>query len=376
MSLSINQIVDVQLIDSPMGLAMRDFSLSLILTSSKGDIFGASQDRTFFAASADEVGKHFGTESEVYKAARMYFSVIPKPKRVLIGYWDKGEAEQPTESITDALIAINDKNQNFYGLYISDKVEDKIADEAHEWVASQVIPRVMAYTALRDEQIEDTEENIIKKWADKNTGRVMVLFNKTGDDHGAAQLLAMAINTNWRGYNTAKTLKFKAMTVRSDANISLNDAEKCRKLGVTFYTDYDGMSMVAEGTMVGGRWIDEIVGLDAFINAIQVETVNALRTYPKIAQTDRGTEILIGRLTPVARQFVNNGFLAGGKWNGVEIGDLMPGDMLFEGFQFYADSFANQTQADRDERLGMPITVAIKLAGAIHNQDILVNFNR
>lgn len=376
MSLSINQIVDVQLIDSPMGLAMRDFSLSLILTSAKGDIFGTSQDRTFFAASADEVGKHFGTESEVYKAARMYFSVTPKPKRVLIGYWNKGEAEEPTESITDALIAINDKNQNFYGLYISDKVEDKIADEAHEWVASQVIPRVMAYTALRDEQIEDTEENIIKKWADKNTGRVMVLFNKTGDDHGAAQLLAMAINTNWRGYNTAKTLKFKTMTVRSDANISLNDAEKCRKLGVTFYTDYDGMSMVAEGTMVGGRWIDEIVGLDAFINAIQVETVNALRTYPKIAQTDRGTEILIGRLTPVARQFVNNGFLAGGKWNGVEIGDLLPGDMLFEGFQFYADSFANQTQADRDERLGMPITVAIKLAGAIHNQDILVNFNR
>lgn len=376
MSLSINQIVDVQLIDSPMGLAMRDFSLSLILTSIKGDIFGTSQDRTFFAASADEVGKHFGTESEVYKAARMYFSVTPKPKRVLIGYWDKGEAEQPTESITDALIAINDKNQNFYGLYISDKVEDKIADEAHEWVASQVIPRVMAYTALRDEQIEDTEENIIKKWADKNTGRVMVLFNKTGDDHGAAQLLAMAINTNWRGYNTAKTLKFKTMTVRSDANISLNDAEKCRKLGVTFYTDYDGMSMVAEGTMVGGRWIDEIVGLDAFINAIQVETVNALRTYPKIAQTDRGTEILIGRLVPIARQFVNNGFMAGGKWNGVEIGELMAGDMLHDGFYFYADSFANQTQADRDERLGMPITVAIKLAGAIHNQDILVNFNR
>lgn len=376
MSLSINQIVDVQLIDSPMGLAMRDFSLSLILTSSKGDIFGTSQDRTFFAASADEVGKHFGTESEVYKAASMYFSVTPKPKRVLIGYWNKGEAEQPTESITDALIAINDKNQNFYGLYISDKVEDKIADEAHEWVASQVIPRVMAYTALRDEQIEDKEENIIKKWADKNTGRVMVLFNKTGDDHGAAQLLAMAINTNWRGYNTAKTLKFKTMTVRSDANISLNDAEKCRKLGVTFYTDYDGMSMVAEGTMVGGRWIDEIVGLDAFINAIQVETVNALRTYPKIAQTDRGTEILIGRLVPVARQFVNNGFIAGGKWNGVEIGELMAGDMLFDGFYFYADSFANQTQSDRDERLGMPITVAIKLAGAIHNQDILVNFNR
>lgn len=376
MSLSINQIVDVQLIDSPMGLAMRDFSLSLILTSSKGDIFGTSQGRTFFAASADEVGKHFGTESEVYKAARMYFSVTPKPKRVLIGHWNKGEAEQPAESITDALIAINDKNQNFYGLYISDKVEDKIADEAHEWVASQVIPRVMAYTALRDDQIEDTEENIIKKWADKNTGRVMVLFNKTGDDHGAAQLLAMAINTNWRGYNTAKTLKFKSMTVRSDAKISLNDAEKCRKLGVTFYTDYDGMSMVAEGTMVGGRWIDEIVGLDAFINAIQVETVNALRTYPKIAQTDRGTEILIGRLVPVARQFVNNGFIAGGKWNGVEIGELMAGDMLFDGFYFYADSFANQTQSDRDSRLGMPITVAIKLAGAIHNQDILVNFNR
>lgn len=376
MSLSINQIVDVQLIDSPMGLAMRDFSLSLILTSSKGDIFGTSQDRTFFAASADEVGKHFGTESEVYKAARMYFSVTPKPKRVLIGYWNKGEAEQPAESITDALIAINDKNQNFYGLYISDKVEDKIADEAHEWVASQAIPRVMAYTALRDEQIDDTEENIIKKWADKNTGRVMVLFNKTGDDHGAAQLLAMAINTNWRGYNTAKTLKFKTMTVRSDANISLNDAEKCRKLGVTFYTDYDGMSMVAEGTMVGGRWIDEIVGLDAFINAIQVETVNALRTYPKIAQTDRGTEILIGRLVPIARQFVNNGFMAGGKWNGVEIGELMAGDMLHDGFYFYADSFANQTQADRDARLGMPIHVAIKLAGAIHNQDILVNFNR
>lgn len=52
------------------------------------------------------------------------------------------------------------------------------------------------------------------------------------------------------------------------------------------------------------------------------------------------------------------------------------GDRLDEGFYFYSDSFDVQSQADREARKMMPIMCAIKLAGAGHSADLLIQFNR
>lgn len=497
MSLSINQVVDVQLVEQTMGAARRDFSICLLLTPEKGTAFNNVNERYFYAASADQVGDVFGYGSDTHLAAQAFFSRKPQLRQLMVGRWNKTEqsieksdnqlrgapimtdlnffkevtsgyfsfklgdevvnvegidfstvtsigdissaitaklpeettvtltadevgkriiisdaentvgyavdskltgsyvgrmlaledgqatkikgnesATVKAESLMAALAEINNLNAAFYGVYVAGQPTDAEIDSAHSWVNSATPSKVLAYTALRDEQIEWNDSNIIKKWHDINSGRVMVQYNKTGDNHAAAALLAEAVSTNWRGSNTAKTLKFKSQSVQSDSKITVNEANKCNRLGVNFYTDYDDVAMLAEGVMVGGRFIDEVVGLDAFIDGIQKAAFNYIKSVPKVPQTDKGTAAIVSQLIPIAKEFVRNGFMAGGLWNGAPVGDLETGDYLEDGYYFYAESFTEQAQTDREQRLGMPISVAIKLAGAIHKQDIIVTFNR
>lgn len=497
MSLSINQVVDVQLVEQTMGAARRDFSICLLLTPEKGTAFNNVGERYFYASSADQVGDVFGYGSDTHLASQAFFSRKPQLRQLMVGRWNKTEqsieksdnqlrgapimtdlnffkevasgyfsfklgeevvnidgidfsavtsigdianaitaklpeettvkltadevgkriiisdaektigyafdseltggyvgrmlaledgqatkikgneaATVKAESLMSALAEINNLNSSFYGVYVAGQPTDVEIDSAHSWVNSATPSKILAYTALRDEQIEWTDSNIIKKWHDVNSGRVMVQYNHTGDNHAAAALLAEAVSTNWRGSNTAKTIKFKSQSVQSDPEVTVNEANKCDRLGVNFYTDYDGVAMLAEGVMVGGRFIDEVVGLDAFIDGIQKAAFNYIKSVPKVPQTDKGTAAIISQLIPIAKEFVRNGFMAGGKWNGAPVGELETGDYLEDGYYFYAESFTEQAQTDREQRLGMPISVAIKLAGAIHKQDIIVTFNR
>ncbi|MBD1228383.1 DUF3383 domain-containing protein [Xenorhabdus griffiniae] len=283
------------------------------------------------------------------------------------------EQELPSE----ALHKLQNVYQDWYGVYFADAITDEQLDDMHTWIAAADM-KVGAYTALRDELLDWNNENILKKLYDKNSGRLMVEYNKTGNDHAAVSLLGISLSTNWNAQNSAKTVKFKQQTaVRSDDRITLSDAEKCRRLGVNFYTDYDGVSMIAEGVMLGGVFIDETVGLDAFLDACQKQAFTTLQANPtKIPQTDKGQAMLIGALTVIGNEFVRNGFLAGGLWRGNDIGELTYGDRLDEGFYFYSDSYDLQSLADRESRKAMPIMCAIKLAGAIHSVDLLIQFNR
>jgi hypothetical protein len=278
---------------------------------------------------------------------------------------------------SEALHKLQNVYQDWYGVYFADAITDEQLDDIHTWIAAADM-KVAAYTALRDELLEWHNDNILKKLYDKNSDRLMVEYNKTGDDHAAVSLLGIALSTNWNAQNSAKTVKFKQQTaVRSDDRITLSEAEKCRRLGVNFYTDYDGISMIAEGVMLGGVFIDETVGLDAFLDACQKQAFSALQSNPtKISQTDKGQAMLIGSLDVIGKEFVRNGFLAGGLWRGNDVGELTFGDRLDNGFYFYSDSYDLQSQADRDARKAMPILCAIKLAGAIHSVDLLIQFNR
>ena len=283
------------------------------------------------------------------------------------------------ETPAEALSKLQNQYQNWYGVYFANTITDSELVEAHDWVIAQGVEnaKVLAFTETRTANIEYTDDNVLKTLSKRNSGRLMVQYNNKGNTHAAAELMGIALTTVWTGVNTAKTVKFKQQaSVTSDDKIKVNEATKCRRLGINYYTDYAGVNMLAEGVMLGGTFIDETTGLDAFINAVQVQAFNTLQGQPtKIPQTDRGQEILISSIKIVGEQFKNNGFLGLGKWTLGDIGSLSYGDQI-NGYYFYSDSFETQDIADREARKMMPINCALKLAGAGHSVDIIVQFNR
>ena len=283
------------------------------------------------------------------------------------------------ETPAEALSKLQNQYQNWYGVYFANTITDSELVEAHDWVIAQGVEnaKVLAFTETRTANIEYTDDNVLKTLSKRNSGRLMVQYNNKGNTHAAAELMGIALTTVWTGVNTAKTVKFKQQaSVTSDDKITVNESKKCRRLGINYYTDYAGVNMLAEGVMLGGTFIDETTGLDAFINAVQVQAFNTLQGQPtKIPQTDRGQEILISSIKIVGEQFKNNGFLGLGKWTLGDIGSLSYGDQI-NGYYFYSDSFETQDTADREARKMMPINCALKLAGAGHSVDIIVQFNR
>lgn len=502
MSLSISDVVNVQLQPQAQSAQRRDLSVVAIFTDDLGDAFNNNDARYIVVLNADTVANRFGIDSEAHKAALSLFSARPKLKTALIARYNKtaktikatanqlkgstlsvaassfksiangqltlliggkevelaglsfenatdfndiatvlttaltankikaiydetgerfilqaitagakadtklgyaytsgngvyigsmlrledGQADivNGTDEIkieaelpSDAMRHLENVYQNWYGAYFADTLTNDELKDAHSWIAAADL-KVMGYTATRDSQLEDSDSNILKTLAKKGNGRLMVQYNNTGDTHAAAELMGVALSTVWTGQNTAKTVKFKQETsVTSDERITINEATKCRALGINFYTDYSGVNMLAEGTMLGGRFIDEVVGLDSFIDAVQKQAFTTLQaTATKVPQTDVGQARLIGALNVIGNEYVRNGFLAGGIWRGDDIGELTYEDRLDTGYYFYSDSFDNQSIAEREARKMMPINCAIKLAGAGHFIDIIIQFNR
>lgn len=129
--------------------------------------------------------------------------------------------------------------------------------------------------------------------------------------------------------------------------------------------------------MSGGWYFDERHGLDWLQNDVQTAVWNLLYTSTsKIPQTDAGIARIVTTIESRLEQAVTNGLFAPGVWNGDSFGALQSGDTLTKGYYVYAPAVATQSQADREARNSTVIQVAIKLAGAVHATDIIINVNR
>lgn len=84
MSLSVSDVVNVSVVMSPIAAATRNFGSLLILGSSPVvDV----AERLRLYTSLDGVATDFGTTSQEYKAAALYFGQTPQPSVLYVGRW-------------------------------------------------------------------------------------------------------------------------------------------------------------------------------------------------------------------------------------------------------------------------------------------------
>lgn len=284
------------------------------------------------------------------------------------------------QSIVELIAALDDKQPNYYGFYNTATVTDQEIEDTHDRLLASNRFHIYVMTALADYLLDFNQSNPLYRIAQKNSQIMLVQLNKLGDKHAAVQAMVQISSTNWEGVNTAQTLKFKSLnSVQSDEGITTTLANKADRLGINYYTDYDGTTFLAEGRTVGVElfFADSTVGRHAYATRLQAAGATRLIQQPKIPQTDEGQITLESALVPVHEQFVRNGFLGRGlTWNGVGFGELSTGQILENGWYMYSDSYALQSQSDREARKAMPIQIAAKEAGAIHSADILVYMER
>lgn len=194
-----------------------------------------------------------------------------------------------------------------------------------------------------------------------------------------ATYATIAQSINFNGTDTANTLNLKSLTgLVPDSNLSDTYVLNASENGVDIVGNTGGLNCIYSNDNNG--YTDEVVALLRFKKDIQVGGFNYLRqTNTKIPQTEAGMTGLKSAYALVCERFVNNGVIAPGTWNNsIPFGDpdAFQRNIQEKGYYIYSIPVALQPQEDREKRIAPVCQIAIKLSGAFHFADIIINVQR
>ncbi|WP_213900881.1 DUF3383 family protein [Raoultella planticola] len=377
--LPVSNVVNVDVIMSPVAATGRNFGALLILGTST--VIPVTERIRQYSA-IEDIGDNFGVDSPEYEAATIFFSQSPKPTLVYIGRWAKTLAEGEAGAVETLLQAVNASLQytNWYGLAIADSADLVEADVISVAAAIEAssLSRILAVTTDDvNVLVAGNTDNIGYKLKAAGYGRTFWQYSSSSK-YAAISAFGRAFTVNFTGNNTTITLKFKTEPGVTYETLTTAQAAAIDAINGNVYVYYaNDTAIIQQGVMANGDFFDERHGLDWLQNYVQTNLYNLLYTSTtKIPQTDAGVTRLMTNVEASLDQAVNNGLVAPGVWNGGPIGQIQSGDTLTKGYYVYADAVANQAQSDREARKSPVIQAAIKLAGAIHYGDVQINVVR
>lgn len=367
--LSVQDVVNVSINIGTKAAQSRNFGTLLIVGSS--DVI-TTEERLRKYSTISNVANDFGVDAEEYKAAQCYFSQSPKPNHLYIGRRDSDE------KLEKCIAELANISTDWYGLVVTDEMNDEDIMSIAKFIESDHMSRIFAVT-VQDKNclLSTSTQDIALKLKQANLKRTLTIYSSTSN-YAAASLLGRAFSVNFNGNNTTITLKFKQMPTITTEILTQTQARTLNTKNCNVFVEYDNdTAIIQEGVMCNGDFIDERHGLDWLQNYIQNNVWNLFYTsVSKIPQTDAGITRILAVIEKSLSQANVNGLIGEGQWNGDAIGSLNTGDMLTKGYYVYAPSINTQAQADRESRKSPVIQCAIKLAGAIHYADIIINVNR
>lgn len=377
--LPVSNVVNVDVIMSPVAATGRNFGALLILGTST--VIPVTERIRQYSA-IEDIGDDFGVDSPEYEAATIFFSQSPKPTLVYIGRWAKTLAEGEAGAVETLLQAVNACLQytNWYGLAIADSADLVEADVISVAAAIEAssLSRILAVTTDDvNVLVAGNTDNIGYKLKAAGYARTFWQYSSSSK-YAAISAFGRAFTVNFTGSNTTITLKFKTEPGVTYETLTTAQAAAIDAINGNVYVYYaNDTAIIQQGVMANGDFFDERHGLDWLQNYVQTNLYNLLYTSTtKIPQTDAGVTRLMTNVEASLDQAVNNGLIAPGVWNGGPIGQIESGDTLTKGYYVYADAVANQAQSDREARKSPVIQAAIKMAGAIHYGDVQINVVR
>ncbi|HBW4269850.1 DUF3383 family protein [Klebsiella pneumoniae] len=377
--LPVSNVVNVDVIMSPVAATGRNFGALLILGTST--VIPITERIRQYSA-IEDIGDDFGVDSPEYEAATIFFSQSPKPTLVYIGRWAKTLATGESGTVETLLQAVNASLQytNWYGLAIADSADLVEADVISVAAAIEAssLSRILAVTTDdANVLVSGNTGNIGYKLKAAGYSRTFWQYS-TSSKYAAISAFGRSFTVNFTGNNTTITLKFKTEPGVTYETLTTAQAAAIDAINGNVYVYYaNDTAIIQQGVMANGDFFDERHGLDWLQNYVQTNLYNLLYTSTtKIPQTDAGVTRLMTNVEASLDQAVNNGLIAPGVWNGGPIGQIESGDTLTKGYYVYADAVANQAQSDREARKSPVIQAAIKQAGAIHYADVQINVVR
>lgn len=282
------------------------------------------------------------------------------------------------ETPVQAVIAL-DESTWFYGLMFA--VSPTLADGDRIAVASYIegagTPHVYGITSNDPVALTPTDTTSIGAVLKaQHMERSFVLWSSS-NPYAVAGWFGVAFTVNFNASNSTITMMWKQIIGIAAEYLSSAQADALNANNYNYFAEFNvGAAIIVNGIMCGGFYFDEIWGTDWLANQIQIDLFNLLYQSPKVPQTNPGIHMLVNTADGGLSQGVINGLIAPGVWNAPGFGTLQYGNYLANGWYTFANSVDTQDQADREARIAPLIQIAVKLAGAVHFANVVINVNR
>lgn len=282
-------------------------------------------------------------------------------------------AEQPV----DAAAKFIDQSGAWYGLMFSAVITDPQHLAVSELIEGADLSRLYGVGSTSTQLLDATVTNDIGSQM-KALDRRRTFVNYSPNPQSPAATFGRAFSVNFSANRSTITLMYKQMPGVVPELLTETQALALKAKRVNVYAAYQNDTAIYQyGVMSGQAYFDEIHGLDWFKDALQTSLYNLLyQSKTKVPQTDAGMNQIVTKAAATCNEAVNNGLVAPGQWNADGFGQIEMGDYLKSGYYIFAPPMALQDQSVREQRIAPPMQIALKLAGAIHEIDAIVDVNR
>jgi len=282
----------------------------------------------------------------------------------------------PAESKVEAITAVK-AEINIFGAVFIDQTSSVEAKALANFTAAN---NMLMYDVFSDKNVNfvlNPLTNVV--WDIKLSGlkRYRCLFDSTNNRKMAVGFMARAHVVNFNAENSAITMNLKELIGITALEYTQTEITQAKNVGLDLYLTFKNVpALLVSGA--NGQW-DEEYNLLGYVDAVQTDAFNLLKGTPtKIAQTTAGIDTIVDQIEKTTEGFVRAGVFAPGTWTSPDrFGDKETFDRSIEenGWYFLAGRLSDQPQVDRQDRKSPVIQGAVKLAGAVHTVDIIINVN-
>jgi hypothetical protein len=264
---------------------------------------------------------------------------------------------------------------NFSGGVFIDSPTDPEAKSLAEWAQANGVLLYDAFSA--DSNFDIDPANVVWDIKLSSLTNYRMLHSKANNRKLAASYMARQHSVNFNASNSSLTMHLKTLSVPAE-DYSDTEIRAASRVGLDVYTTIKLTPVVL--CSGANDFADNRYNLLAFAKSLTVDLFNLLKgTSGRIPQTTEGVQTIVDQAEKTTRRFVNAGVFAPGTWSSPDsFGDLSTFRRAIEakGYYWLAGKLSDQPQVDREARKSPVIQGALKLAGAVHSADIIINVNK
>lgn len=334
--MSLDSIVRITIDTKSLQMAQAGFGVPLILAPEQ---VGLTDRVTIFKA-VEEL-KEVDQTSPLYATAKTLLAQDPRVRLAKIGLLKKDE------TIADALKAIINEDNDFYGVLLVNRHKEDQQAYAHDIIS--LAEAIAKKRLLAGVDVSAQHLVVAEALKDKNYGNIFCCYQTEATESLAAALMGKMLPKTPGSASWA----FKDLTGIKPQKISLSLSEDLKRLNINRYIAISSVGVTLDGKVAKGEFIDVVHGRAWLQVRMQERLFRLFKLNDKIPFTDKGLDLVRSEIQAQLVDGVDRGFLAA---------DPKP--------KVYIAPIAEIDAVSREKRILPDVTFSARAAGAIHEVDI------